>query len=87
MVSSDVTIVNELGLDMVPAGILAREMAEFQCDVDLVVDGKKVNAKSVMNIIAGCIKKGDVITVEADGVGESDALDRAVSLIKGGFDM
>ena len=87
MVSGDVTIVNELGLDMVPAGILAKEMATFQCDVDIVSDGKKVNAKSVMNIIAGCIKKGDVVTIEADGVGEQDALDRAIQLIKSGFDM
>ncbi len=87
MVSSDVTIVNELGLDMVPAGILAKEMAAFTCDVDIVADGRKVNAKSVMNIIAGCIKKGDIVTIEADGVGEQDALDRAVWLIESGFDM
>jgi phosphocarrier protein len=85
MVSKETTIVNDLGLDMVPAGILARTVAQYECDVNIVVDGKSFNAKSVMNIIAGCIKKGDKVTVVADGVNEQEALDKAIALIESGF--
>ncbi|MCR4717066.1 MAG: HPr family phosphocarrier protein [Lachnospiraceae bacterium] len=85
MFSKETAIVNDLGLDMVQAGILAKEMAIYQCDVRLIVDGKSVNVKSVMNIIAGCIKKGDKVTVCADGIGEEEAVNKAVSLIESGF--
>ncbi len=85
MVSKEAIIVNDLGLDMVPAGVLARAMAQYECDVNIVVEGKNFNAKSVMNIIAGCIKKGDKVTVVADGVNEQEALDKAIGLIESGF--
>ncbi len=85
MVSTTVTIKNEQGLHMRPAGIFAKEMAAFNSDINIVFNGKKLNAKSVMNIIAGCIKCGSEITLECEGDDEQAALDKALELIESGF--
>lgn len=85
MVTKTVTIVNEQGLHMRPAGMFAKEMTKFQSDIFLDFQGKKINAKSVMHIIAACIKCGAELTVECSGEDEQAALDKAVSLIESGL--
>lgn len=80
MVSATVTIHNPQGLHMRPAGLFAKEMDAFQCDVNIVFNGKKINAKSVMNIIASCIKCGSEIEVQCIGADEQRAMDRAMEL-------
>ena len=57
MVAQTVKVVNEQGLHMRPAGVFAKEMTKFSCAVTLDVAGKKINAKSVMLIIAACMKE------------------------------
>ena len=85
MVSKTITIKNEQGLHMRPAGIFAKEMTAFDSDVQIEYNGKKINAKSVMNIIACCIKCGSEITLECSGTDEQAALDKAVELIESGL--
>lgn len=85
MVSQSVTIKNEQGLHMRPAGLLVKELKKYNSDVELVFNSKKINAKSVMNIIAACIKSGAEITVECNGEDEQDALKAVTSLIESGF--
>lgn len=85
MVSKTVKIVNEQGLHMRPAGVFAKEMTKFSSSVTLDAAGKKINAKSVMLIIAACIKCGAEVTVECDGADENEALAKAVELIESGF--
>ena len=41
---------------------------------------KKINAKSLVNIIAACIKKDAEITFECDGPDEEEALAKMVEL-------
>ena len=45
----------------------------------------EVNAKSVMNLIAACIKFGAEIEILCDGQDEEAALKEAVSLVEDGF--
>ena len=85
MVSKTVTVINKQGLHMRPAGVLSKEITAFPCSVTILFNGKKINAKSVMNIIAGCIKCGSEITIECEGQDEQAALDRAVNLIETGL--
>ena len=82
MVSKKVTIKNEEGLHMRPAGLVTREMTKFHSTVYFIYGDKKINAKSVMNLIAGGIKCGSEITIECDGSDEKEALDRAVTMIE-----
>ncbi len=85
MVSKSVVIKNEQGLHMRPAGLLAKELKSFDSDINLIFNGKKINAKSVMNIIAGCMKCGSEIVIECEGDDEQAALDKAVELIESGL--
>ena len=81
MVSKTVVIKNEQGLHM----RLAKEAAKYKSNISLVFNGKKINAKSVMNIIAGCMKCGSQIEVECDGADEQEACESIASLIESGL--
>lgn len=82
MVSKKVTITNEEGLHMRPAGLMTKEMTKFHSKIYFILDDKKINAKSVMNLIAGGIRCGDEITIECDGADENEALERAVTMLE-----
>jgi phosphocarrier protein len=85
MVSKSITVKNEQGLHMRPAGLFTKAMAKFQSDVQIVFNGKKFNGKSIMNVMAACIKGGSDITIECSGEDEQAALDAAVEMIASGF--
>ncbi len=85
MVSGSVEIRNEQGLHMRLAGIFASEMSKYKSRIILCVDGKRVNGKSIMHIIASCIGAGTSITIECSGEDEQEALSAAISYIESGF--
>lgn len=85
MVSKKTTVVNAQGFHMRPANIFAMEMGKFSCNVSLVVNGNVINAKSLMNIIASCIKCGTEVEVQCDGADENEALAKAVEMIDSGL--
>ena len=55
MVSQVTKVINKEGFHMRPANMFVKEMTAFQSDVHLILNGKDINAKSIMNIMAGCI--------------------------------
>ncbi len=85
MVSKQVTVVNAQGFHMRPAGVFAGEMGKFPCDINIIFNGKSVNAKSLMNIIAACIKCGSEIEIVCDGEQEEEALAKAVEMVESGL--
>lgn len=85
MVSKQTKIVNPMGMHMRPAGMFANAMMKFDSDVNLVANGKTVNAKSIMNLIAACIKCGTEVEVQCSGPDEEAALLEAVRLIENGL--
>ena len=85
MVSQTVKVINEQGLHMRPAGVFAKEMTKFKCNVTIDIAGKRINANSVMLIIAACIKCGTEMTIECDGEDEQAALAKAVELVESGL--
>ncbi len=80
MVSRTLTVNNPEGLHMRPAGVVAKEMGKFSCEVSIVFGDRKINAKSLINIISACIKKGSEITFECDGEDEEEAMEKIVEL-------
>ena len=80
MVSTKTVIRNPMGMHMRPAGMFANAMMKFDSDVNLVV-----NAKSIMNLIAACIKCGTEVEVQCSGPDEEAALLEAVRLIENGL--
>ena len=57
----------------------------FLEDVKIDVNNMEVNANSVMNLIAACIKFGTEINIVCDGEDEQEALNEAVSMVESGF--
>lgn len=85
MVSTKTVIRNPMGMHMRPAGMFANAMMKFDSDVNLVANGKTVNAKSIMNLIAACIKCCTEVEVQCSGPDEEAALLEAVRLIENGL--
>ena len=85
MLSKTLTIENSEGLHMRPAGVVAKEMGKFVCDVTIVFGDKRINAKSLINIISACIKTGVEITFECDGEDEEAAMAKVEELASQNF--
>lgn len=85
MVSEKVTLTNSQGFHMRPAGVFASEMGKFHSDITIHFNGNEVNGKSLMNIIAACIKCGSEIEIVCSGEDEQEALNKALELINGGM--
>ena len=85
MVAKEVKICNKQGFHMRPATAFSAAMAKYGCNVMLEYQGGKANGKSVMSLVAACIKCGVEIKVVCDGADEAEALETAVSMIESGF--
>ena len=77
MVSQTFTITNSQGFHMRPAGTFTSAMGKYQSTVTIVKDGNRIDGKSIMNLIAACIKCGTEITVEIEGPDEEAAMKEA----------
>ncbi len=85
MVSQNTKITNEMGFHMRPANVFVTAMTKYKSNIFIIANDKKINGKSIMNIMAACIKCGSEITVECDGEDESAMLEEAIGLIESGF--
>jgi len=86
MIQSRVAITNELGLHLRAAARLVVVASRFPAVVTLSANGKTVDGKSLLGITSLLARVGTVVTIQADGEGESQAIDALVALIKAGFD-
>ncbi|CDE29768.1 MAG: HPr family phosphocarrier protein [Ruminococcus sp.] len=86
MVSKKVIVINEQGMHMRPAGILAKAVkAHPDCEVTLQANGKTVKAKAPMQIMSACMKKGCEVEIVCNGAEEQAVLDEVVALFEDGF--
>ena len=85
MVSEKLTILNKQGLHMRPARTFVQTMAEYQSDVAILFNGKRVNGKSIMQVMTACIKQGAEIELESSGAGEGQMVAAAVAHINSGL--
>ena len=86
MVSKDTRVVDKMGLHMRPANNFITAMTKYKSDITIVFNGNKINGKSIMDIMAACIKYDSPITIICDGEDEQAMLDEAVSLIENGLE-
>lgn len=86
MVSKTVTVINEQGIHMRPAGLISKAVAKFAgTEVLLKVSDKTIKAKAIMQIMAAAIKKSTEVTIEANGPDEDAAVNELVNLFETGF--
>ena len=74
MIKEKITLQNETGLHARPAGELAKLASAFKSNINLNVDGKTVNAKSILGIMSLGIKANTEIEIECDGEDEKTAM-------------
>ena len=86
MVSKEVVVIDKMGLHMRPANNFISAMTKNKSDIAIDFNGNKINGKSIMNIMAACIKYGSRITVSCEGEDEQQMLDEAVKLIESGLE-
>ena len=77
----EVEIVNPTGLHTRPGNIFVKKAKEYAANVTIIKGNKRVNAKSLLTVMKVGISQGDVITIEADGIDEADAITGLAELI------
>ena len=85
MVSAKTAVINPMGMHMRPAQLFVKTITPFPCDVTVVANGKEINGKSIMNLMAACIKQGAEVEVRCDGPDEEKALKAIIELIDSGL--
>jgi len=86
MVNKIVEVVNEQGMHMRPAGLLVKAASAYKdCNITLNVNGKSVNAKAVMQIMAAGIKCGSSVEIVCEGENEEVAMEEIATMFENGF--
>ena len=68
------TITADTGVHARPATLLVNQAGQFESEIELLYNGKKVNLKSIMGVMSLGVGKGAEVTIYADGKDEEDAL-------------
>ncbi len=71
------------GLEATPIAMLVQVASQYDSDIYMETDGKRVNAKSIMGMMSIGMDVGDKITVSADGADEEAALDGIEKYLSG----
>lgn len=82
MVKEKVMIENETGLHARPATEIAKIAMKYKCDINLQVNGKKINSKSPLMIMAAGIKSKTEVEILCDGEEEEKALEELKKFFK-----
>lgn len=86
MVSEKVTVINKQGFHMRPASVFVQAMAKYAgTDINIVFNGKDIDGKSIMNVMAACMKCGSEIEIQCSGPDEQAMLAEAVGMVKSGL--
>ena len=64
------TVKDELGIHARPAGMLVKEVKNFQSKVMLEKDGKTVDASRLMAVMSMGVKQGQTVTITVEGEDE-----------------
>lgn len=85
MVSQRVKFASPQGMHMRPAQILVTELGKYDSTVTILFEDKTINAKSIMNLMASCIRRGSDLEIRCEGADEAEALAAAVRLVRSGL--
>jgi len=81
MLSSEVTIINRLGLHARAAARFVKLASEFSSEITVERNGKRVNGKSIMGVMMLAAGRGTTLKLEVSGDDEQEALSRLETLI------
>lgn len=73
MIETPVVVKHDNGLDGRPIALLVQEASQYASTVYIQVEGKRINAKSIMGMMSLSLKEGESLTVVTEGTDESKA--------------
>lgn len=85
MPSTELTIVNKLGLHARACAKLTKLAGSFPCSVWISKGGRRVNAKSIMGVMMLAAGLGSQVTLETEGEQAGEALAALTTLINDKF--
>ena len=74
MIKKPITLKLRDGLEARPIALLVQEANQYSSTVYIEVENKKINAKSIMGIMAFNPSKGMTVNIVAEGNDEEEAL-------------
>mgnify|MGYP002796514985 CR=1 FL=1 len=74
MVRAELTVMNEQGIHLGPANIIANLADKFDSQIHFKTEYMDINAKSIISLISGTFRKGDKVLCVCSGPDEKEAL-------------
>jgi phosphotransferase system HPr (HPr) family protein len=84
MIEKEITVTIENGLHARPAADFVKKINQYKSKVELVIGEKRINAKSILNLMSVAINEGQTIKVITDGEDEKEALTFIDSFLQSG---
>ena len=85
MLQQDIEIINKLGLHARASAKLTQIAGQFQSEVWITRNQRRVNAKSIMGVMMLAAAKGTTVTLDTEGLDEQAAMTALVALIREKF--
>ena len=60
--------------------------SNYQSEIEIVKEGKKINGKSIMGVMMLAANQNSIITITISGEDEDDAMNSIVNLVNNYFD-
>ena len=86
MIQQETEIINKLGLHARASAKLTQLAAQFDSEVWMTRNSKRVNAKSIMGVMMLAAGRGSTVTLEASGADEAECVAALAELIARKFD-
>ena len=83
MIETPVVVKQDKGLDVRPIALLVQKASQYACQVYIKVDGKRINAKSIMGMMSLNLAEGESFIVETEGEDEQRAANEIQAFFTG----
>ncbi|SAK61220.1 HPr family phosphocarrier protein [Caballeronia arationis] len=85
MLQQETTIVNKLGLHARASAKLTQLAANYQSEIWMSRNGRRINAKSIMGVMMLAAGIGATVVIETEGPDEGDAMQAILAMIADKF--
>jgi phosphocarrier protein len=82
MKSIIVKIIDPIGIHARPASKITHEASKYKSDIIFNLDGKTANAKSLISLMALCVKANNKVEVQTKGLDEVQAIAAIEKVLK-----
>jgi phosphotransferase system HPr (HPr) family protein len=84
-IEKEITIINRLGLDAVPAAMFVRIASRFRSEIWVEKEGEQINGKSIMGLMMLAAGQGSKLHIRCEGPDADRAMQELEALIKNRF--